>query len=146
MKRCFRCGNEKPLSEFYKHPRMADGHLGKCKTCTKQDVKTRYYAKFECVKAYERVRFQSLERKRKIRIYARLSRQKNPQKWKARDAVHWAVKTGKLVRPDRCSHCQAIGPVQAHHTDYSKPLDVVWCCFACHRKVFHGQYQDRMSA
>ena len=39
MKKCFKCGLEKPISEYYKHKRMADGHLGKCKTCTRQDSK-----------------------------------------------------------------------------------------------------------
>lgn len=34
MKKCFKCGKEKELESFYKHPKMMDGHLGKCKSCT----------------------------------------------------------------------------------------------------------------
>lgn len=41
-KECFRCNKVKSLDEFYKHKQMVDGHLNKCKDCTKSDTKKRH--------------------------------------------------------------------------------------------------------
>jgi len=44
---CFKCNTEKDLSEYYKHPKMGDGYLGKCKVCAKKDVSERFNEKIK---------------------------------------------------------------------------------------------------
>lgn len=47
-------------------------------------------------------------------------------------AVAYAVKSGRLVKSP-CRDCGSLD-VQAHHKDYSKPLDVIWLCGPHHRE------------
>jgi hypothetical protein len=54
-KACFKCERRLPLSEFYRHPEMGDGHLGKCRGCTRTDVKANRLARSEHYAAYAAV-------------------------------------------------------------------------------------------
>lgn len=59
---CFKCGRELPLSKFYKHPKMADGHLNKCKDCTKNDVHNKYMDNIENQEFVEKERARNREK------------------------------------------------------------------------------------
>jgi hypothetical protein len=53
----------------------------------------------------------------------------HPDRYRARTAVSNALKSGLLARKP----CEICGePAQAHHEDYSRPLDVRWRCFEHH--------------
>lgn len=51
---------------------------------------------------------------------------------KATAAVNLAVKSGKIMRPNKCGRCNLYGKIEGHHHDYRKPLDVEWLCRSCH--------------
>lgn len=57
----------------------------------------------------------------------------NKIKVSARNKVYYALKTGKLIKPNRCEKCSTIARLEADHRDYSKPLDVQWLCKPCHQ-------------
>lgn len=52
----------------------------------------------------------------------------------ARKAVSRALKTNKLTKGP-CAICGATNGIQAHHPDYSNPLDVEWYCRMHHDEV-----------
>lgn len=137
MKTCIRCGATKGNAEFYAHPSMSDGVDSKCKECAKAATRTNY-ERTNGRSGYEQRRFKDPARKAKILVYQRASRARDPVKYAARTAVGNAVRDGKLVRQP-CRLCGSTTKVQAHHHDYSKPLDVEWLCFRCHREHEHGQ-------
>lgn len=138
-KTCFKCREEKPVEEFYRHPKMADGHLGKCKECAKRDVKANYANRREQYSDYEQGR--NVARREIKREYERLHNLRNPEKYKARYAVTNAIRDGRLQRQP----CEICGDAaQAHHEDYSKPFEIRWLCFTHHRGE-HGQVVVRAS-
>lgn len=133
---CFKCKQKKELNEFYKHPRMKDGHLNKCKECNKKDVSKNYADNIDYYKNYDAMRNDSNKRKEKALEYQTNRREREPIKYKARTAVSNAIRDKKLFKQP-CQECGNIKS-QAHHEDYTKPLEVVWLCFICHRQE-HNQ-------
>lgn len=136
-KRCFKCETEKPRSEFYRHPRMSDGLLGKCKVCTKSDVTAHREANLEKVHAYDAARSKLPTRKSRRTVYQQESR-KRGNKWRIREATRHAIASGKIQKRDTCEHCDAPA-TEVHHRDYETPFNIVFVCFKCHREVEHGQ-------
>ena len=64
-----------------------------------------------------------------------------PDQARAKWQVQKAIQRGKIVKPNCCQMCRLPFPaqkLQAHHHDYSKPLDVSWYCDACH-KIVHKE-------
>ena len=136
VKTCFKCGAEKPLTGFYRHSAMGDGYLGKCKECTKTDVSENYRKNRDYYAEYERNRFKRPERKCAALEYQRTRRKRHPLQYHAHYAVGNAIRDGRLIRQP----CQVCGEEksQAHHHDYSKPLDVHWLCRKHHLEE-HGK-------
>lgn len=135
---CFKCGVEKPLTDFYKHPRMADGHVNKCKECNKRDVTDNRNSKLEEVREYDRTRGN-----RQPKSYVKEYRKKFPKKYAAHLLVNNRLRDGKLEK--KC--CEICGSEKsvAHHDDYDKPLEVRWLCQG-HHKQWHSANGEALNA
>lgn len=145
-KECFKCNTIKHISEFYKHKAMGDGHLNKCKECTKLDSFGRTYEEIERRRHRDRNRSNKEERvimnkerldndpiaKKKNSDQKNEWSKNNKHKKNAHLKVSRAVMNGTIRREYNCSKCNSDFKVEAHHEDYSKPLEVVWLCSKCH--------------
>jgi hypothetical protein len=135
------CGIEKPPTEFYTHPAMADGLLGRCRPCYRIAVRTNRQKKVDYYRAYDRERYATdAERHARVDEYGRQRRLRWPrvlilQREKARRWVNAAIAKGRMIR----GACEVCGAPKAdgHHEDYSKPLVVRWLCRVHHAKI-HG--------
>ena len=151
-KKCFKCGIVKPIDMFYKHSEMGDGHLNKCIECTKKDVHTHRENNHEKVLEYDRNRPNAKQRAEQRRIRAHEKKKNNPvgyrlskniaedkyrkdnrEKHIAHSRLKYAIEAGKIKRQTVCVKCGSNYRVEAHHEDYSRPIDVIWLCDTCHK-------------
>lgn len=144
---CKKCSQEKPVAQFAKDKRKPMGVTKVCVDCSRE-YKREWARGSESHKA----------KKREYRIahrgmHATASkryRAKNPEKvylsmkgWQSRNTekrtahitVGNAVRDGKLKK----GHCEICGceETEAHHDDYSKPLQVRWLCHRHHISCEH---------
>ena len=156
-KMCPRCGTEKFTSDFNQHRKTKDGLNSCCRSCAKKgfqdwaaknpEVRTACSTKWNAshgaklaTKKYiasgkftpVMKRYQQSPKGKAQRVKERLT---HPEKVSARKAVHYALKTGKLVKGP-CVDCGSTLRIEGHHHNgYSRPdhhLDVIWLCHTCH--------------
>lgn len=144
FKTCIECKKTKDTKEFYWR-KAKNSYYGRCKPCLKIQV---YEIRRKNPSHYESRYLPNLE---KIKIYAKTPRGRevasrasaksyinHKEKWQTRAKTIYAIKMGILVKPEKCEHCEFKGAgrkIQAHHTDYSKPLKVIFLCTQCHAKA-----------
>lgn len=132
MKKCFKCGILKPLDEFYIHPRMGDGHLNKCKDCTKKDSAARYVNMknnpewIESERARGRDKYQRLGYKEYTKIVKKLF----PEKIKAQSAAQ---------------HLPRSKGYELHHWSYNPEhyKDVIELSISDHRRAHRSLIYDQ---
>ena len=112
MKKCSSCNEEKDFSLFYKAKNTKSGCSTYCISCKK-------------IKNAATVRDDYKVRKDKWR-------KEFPERKNAHTKVYRALKKGILTK-EPCFICGEES--EAHHPDYSRPLDVVWLCPPHHRQA-----------
>ena len=147
-KRCSHCRGLKNLSEFYRRKRSSDGRQHICKECSRIRCAEYFATNRDKVRAYKTQYRASHKEERRIswhRYYMthrealaeRKAVASKTVKGRARNSLIMAVYLGNIIKPSHCSSCgRGIERrlLHGHHEDYTKPLDVVWLCPACHGK------------
>lgn len=135
-KRCRKCGRELPVSEFNKNKNNKDGLQDKCRSCFSEYNKARYAANKEKFKSdIYKYRAEHPERVLSTRVK---TCEKNPTHLNAYRVIEQALIAGLIEKPDYCYGCGCTSSesrIEAHHHDYSKPLDIIWLCRKCHAQV-----------
>lgn len=136
---CKTCGIDAGPDAFYK------SNKSRCKACVRASVIANRNEKIEYYRSFDRLRGGLPHRVAARKEYAKTDAFKkshlaanmryivaNPDRSKARNAVSNAVRDGKLFKQP-CFMCGALA--EAHHPDYSRPLDVVWLCDHHHKQA-----------
>jgi hypothetical protein len=132
MKRCFKCGIEKELDEFYKHPMMPDGHVNKCMECNKRDVRENYIMKSQDNVWVEKERIRGREK------YHRLEYLNKP--WNERKkSLFWFNSEYKGLRKWLSSRIILTEIDEIHHWNYHRIKDI----FVLNRRT-HAQVHKLM--
>lgn len=120
---CLQCG-EKYTFNIHRPQKF-------CSQNCLSDSRTIYYRKKDGETQKESAR----NRMRVMRKYSVKYAIYRKRKISANKKLQYAVKTGKIVKPNTCEVCKVEmlqAKIHGHHNDYAKPLKVMWLCNKCH--------------
>lgn len=141
LRRCKSCGRHQDATGFY------ESNRSRCKECVKKDVRDNRADNIDYYRSYDRKRYRENDHRKEAARKSANSpagkasqdrsreRAKGTPERRARSAVGNAIRDGRLERGTECFFCGGDTRLQAHHHDYSRPLDVFWLCASCHGKL-----------
>lgn len=135
---CSNCKQVLSLSLFYKNKLTKDHRASWCMDCDKARNRSPYTAKYRLTDNYrqaQRKYLRSDAAREKDTAYQKRARLVSPEKIHAREVVHSHKRHGRIQQPSVCQICYQDKPLQAHHADYAKPLNVTWLCAKCHSDI-----------
>ena len=128
-KTCRYCNQVLPVSQFSMKRSEKDGLCAWCKPCGIVRIRAWREGHKEHERRWRQQYYMNNQE------YFRARRQSREAK--ARLKLNKAVFRGKIIRPDRCPICGTTeSRIEAHHEDYSQPLEVQWACARCHVRLF----------
>jgi formylmethanofuran dehydrogenase subunit E len=144
-KACKKCGEVKPLTKFCRVKVNRDGRSGTCNSCRNRQLRALNTNSPE-YRARRKAQRRKPETREKARRWREANRDKIEEAWMryadrngekllAHQKVRSAVRSGQMIKPDRCETCGEEVPrarLHGHHDDYDRPLDVRWLCPSCH--------------
>ena len=137
IKKCSSCGSYKNVTKFYKDSGKSSGYDCRCKDCERKRYRLRRQRNKDSFKRKDRRYYE--KHRDKISNKRKDWYRKNKHKILAYEAVKRALYKGDLVRMP-CEVCGSMSS-EAHHEDYTKPLEVKWLCRKHHLRV-HGGNED----
>ena len=133
----------KPLGDETKEKigKSNDGNFyGMCDYCGNQyHTRKSHYSRsskhFCCTECYSSYRKNIMSKEEHARFEKGMSQKEKGKRVKARSSLNHYLRDNHLDRKP-CEICGEIA--EAHHNDYSKPLDVKWLCFKHHRQHYYS--------
>ncbi len=139
--KCKQCNIFKELNDdnWYKHSEGFLWVLWRCKECIKNWRKTEH--ELEMARKRDMDRYYNNPKRREYLFKSWTERRKRKWYWPIHTKTDRRIK--KLwIRPTNCPICWYEWRIIAHHPDYNKWHEIVFCCQICHDKIHKWKIID----
>ena len=138
-KQCKSCKELKTVDNYYKQKDTKDGLRTICKKCWKSDNKEYYTENIDSISEANKLYSKTDKGIASRKLATKNFRHNHKDRYIAHGKLNGMVQSGKITKPVNCDICGLPSDkLDGHHEDYSKPLEVVWCCHKCHMNTYHN--------